>query len=186
MKKIIGIIRNILIGILGAIFFSFAIAMSLLLLNYNNYGVPQFDNTSLILIKRDIASEKYKKGDLVIIEGKDIRDIKVGDEIFVYQVTDRKVVNIDLGVVGDVDLETKEVSFENGATYSIQYVIGQATKVYNKIGTYLAIILSKWGFLFIILVPCFLIFIYELYALIIEIKYGKEDDEIASAPSVTG
>ena len=29
-------------------------------------------------------------------------------------------------------------------------------------------------FLFLILVPCFLIFIYELYSLIIEIKYGDE------------
>ena len=47
----------------------------------------------------------------------------------------------------------------------------------------MAIILSKWGFLFIIRFHA--VFIYELYALIIEIKYGKEDDEIASAPSVT-
>ena len=35
---------------------------------------------------------------------------------------------------------------------------------------------SKWGFLFIVLVPCFLIFIYEVYALIIEIKYGAEEE----------
>ena len=49
-------------------------------------------------------------------------------------------------------------------------------KKYEKIGTFLSVVESKWGFLFIVLVPSFLIFIYEVYSLIIEIKYGKDED----------
>jgi hypothetical protein len=60
--------------------------MTLLLLNYNEYGVTQFDNTSLILIKDEISSANYKKGDLVIVEGKKISNINIGDELFIYHV----------------------------------------------------------------------------------------------------
>ena len=58
----------------------------------------------------------------------------------------------------------------------MQFVAGTGEKVYNDIGFYLSIIESRWGFLFLVLVPCFLFFIYEIYALIVEIKYGAEED----------
>ena len=69
------------------------------------------------------------------------------------------------------------LSFENGDTYSMKFVAGKPTNVYEGIGSFLSVVESQWGFLFIVLVPCFLIFIYELYALIIEIKYGNEEEE---------
>ena len=58
----------------------------------------------------------------------------------------------------------------------MEFVAGVGTKSYEKIGTALSVIESQWGFLFIVLVPCFLIFIYEVYSLIVEIKYGGEED----------
>ncbi len=173
--KILEIIKKTVIGILGVAFFSFAIAMTVLLLNYNNYGVTQFDNTSLILIKGELSSDNFKKGDLVLVDSRTVNDISVGDEIFVYKVASDGSVSIDLGKVGEVHVADEAITFENGSTYSTKFVIGEASKVYNNIGTYLSIIESKWGFLFIVLVPSFLIFIYEFYALVVEIKYGKED-----------
>ena len=86
-------------------------------------------------------------------------------------------VSIEVGKVGQIYLEEDAVAFENGDIFSNQFVIGTADEVYNDIGTYLAIIESKWGFLFIVLVPCLLIFIYEVYALIVEIKYGTDENE---------
>ena len=56
----------------------------------------------------------------------------------------------------------------------MDYVIGGSEKVYHEIGKYFGIVQSQWGFLFIILVPS-LIFVYELYAIIVEVKYGKPD-----------
>ena len=73
-------------------------------------------------------------------------------------------------------LEEDAIAFENGSNYSMEFIAGTPEKVYNDIGLYLGIIESKWGFLFIVLVPSFLIFVYELYSLIVEIKYGSDED----------
>lgn len=176
--KVIQAIKKILVGILGVIFFAFVITVTLLLLNFNKYGVTQFGETSLILIKGDLSSENFKKGDLVFVEAKKIDKIAVGDEIFAYKIASDGSVSIDLGTVGQTHPDDDAISFENGAAYSMDFVIGESVKVYEKIGSYLSIIESKWGFLFIVLVPSFLIFIYEFYALIIELKYGKEEQSV--------
>ena len=173
--KVLKLIKKIIIGILAVIFFGFAIGMTVLLLNVNRYGVSEFGDTSLVIIKERISSENFKKGDLVLVEKQHISTISVGDEIFAYQVDPRGNVRIDLGIVGQVHSEEDAIVYENGATYSMEFVIGKSAKVYEKIGTYLAIILSRWGFLFMILVPSFLIFIYQIYALIVEIKYGEDE-----------
>lgn len=173
--KIVQIIKKFIMGVLVIAFFAFAITMTVLLLNYNKYGVTHIDNTSLILIKEEISSDNYKKGDLVFVDGKKIDKINVGDELFVYHLDKSGVVSIDVGAVGEVHPDEDAISFENGATYAMEFVVGASSKVYNKVGTYLGIIESTWGFLFIVLVPSFLIFIYEIYALVIEIKYGKEE-----------
>jgi len=173
--KAINYIKKILVGILGFIFFVFAIAMTVLLLNRNDFGVTQFGETSLIIINNQIAFENYKRGDLVLVEARKIDKIKEGDEIFVYRVEPNSMVSVDVGIVGKIHTDDNAISFENGAAYAMKYVIGSATKTYSDLGTLLSIVLNKWGFLFIILVPSFLVFIYELYALIVEIKYGKEE-----------
>lgn len=175
--KVVRAIKNIIIGILVIVFFAFAIVMTVLLLNFNKYGVTEFDNSSLIIIKDELSSFDYKKGDLVVVEKRAIDKIELGDEIFVYKVSREGTVTIDIGIVGEIYLEEDAISFENGATYSAKFIAGEAGKVYNDVGKYLSVIESKWGFLFIILVPGFLIFIYQLYALIVEIKYGKEDTQ---------
>lgn len=177
VKKIFKIIKKIIITILAIIYFSFVLAMSMLLLNYNKYGVTEFDGKSLIILKEDVNNEKYEKGDLLLIQYKDIKNIQVGDEIFVYRIRENKEVAIDFGNIGNVSVEDDAIEFENGATYAMQFAIGEVDEVYEDIGTYLSFIQSKWVFFFIIVVPCFLIFIYEIYELVVEIKYGSDEEE---------
>ncbi len=172
--KVIKTIKKIITITLGVAFFIFALTFTILLLYRNKYGVTQFEGTSLIIIGNEISSEKYEKGDLVIVEEQRISKISPGDEIFVYQLKAGNVVNIDLGTVGEVDEESKKISFENGETYSLEFIIGKTKKIYKEIGRYISIITSQWGFLFAVLIPCFLIFIFQVYALIIEIRYGDE------------
>lgn len=176
MKKVLETIKQILIGIIGTAYFIFALVMTILLLNFNDYGVTQFGNKSLVIINDEIASENYEKGDLVIVESKKIDKIEVGEEIFTYRIDSKGIPSIQVGTVGDVYVEDEAISFENGETYSMEFVAGVGTESYEHIGTALSIIESQWGFLFIVLVPCFLIFIYEVYSLIVEIKYGAEED----------
>jgi hypothetical protein len=177
--KILNIIKSIVIGIIGVIFFGFVIMMTVLLLNRNQYGITQFDDTSLIMIKGEISSNNYKKNDLVFVKRQKIDNLMVGDEVFIYKVDNEKgSVAIDLGTIGEMHTKDNAISFKNGETYAMEFVIGKSDKVYNDLGFYLSIIQSRWGFLFLILVPSFLIFIYSIYTLIVEVKYGKEEEEI--------
>lgn len=175
--KVLKAIKNIIIGIVGAAFLIFTLFISILLLNYNEYGVTQFGDTSVIIIRDEISSNNYKKGDLVLVKAKKPQEIKVGDEMFAYYIDYNNKPLIDLGIVGTVAEDGTGFAFENGSAYSMKFSIGEATKVFHKVGTYLSIIQSKWGFLFMILVPCFLIFVYGIYALIVEIKYGNLEEE---------
>lgn len=175
MKKLTEVIKKIIMGILGLAFYAFAVTMTILLLNFNKYGITEMDNTSLVIIKDEISSDNYKRGDLVFVEAKKVSKINVDEELFVYQIDKSGAVSIDVGIVGEVHVDDDAITFKNGSTYDMQFVIGKADKIYNGIGTFLSIVESTLGFLFIVLVPSFLIFIYQLYALIIEIKYGKED-----------
>ena len=176
MKKVLETIKKILIGIVGTAYFLFALAMTILLLNYNDYGVTQFANKSLIIMTDNVASEKYKKGDLVIVESKKVDQIKTGQEVFTYRIDSKGIPMIQIGKVGEVYVKDNAIAFENGETYSMEFVAGIGIKSYEGLGTALSIIESQWGFLFIVLVPCFLIFIYEIYSLIVEIKYGGQED----------
>ena len=81
MKEVFKIIKKIVVGLFVSVFFIFAIIMAILLINYNDYGVSQFGNTSLILVKDD-TSANYKKGDLVVVESKRIDKYNKGDELF--------------------------------------------------------------------------------------------------------
>ena len=177
MKKVLEIIKSFILGVLGCIFFTFAISITILLLNYNKYGLTQFGNTTLVMISDFITSDTFKKGDLVFVKGEKIADLEVGEEIFVYRIINNNKVMVEVGKVGQIYAEEDAVAFENGDIFSKEFVMGTADKVYNEVGTYLSIVESKWGFLFLVLVPCLLIFIYEIYALIVEIKYGAEENE---------
>lgn len=177
MIKILQIIKSFILGVLGCIFFAFAISITILLLNYNKYGLTQFGNTTLVIVSDYISSETFKKGDLVLVKSEKIMDLELGEEIFVYRIINSNKVLVEVGKVGQIYPEEDAVAFENGDIFSNEFVIGKSEKIYPEIGTYLSIVESKWGFLFIVLVPCLLIFIYEIYALIVEIKYGAYESE---------
>lgn len=175
--KILRLIKNIILSILGIIFFTFAIAMTVFVLNYNKFGVAEINENSFLLIKEDLSNAKYKKGDLVIVKNKKISRINVGDEIFTYKLETGGAVSVNVGIIEEVFIEESAVSYENGEYYSMEFVIGTADKIIPKIGDILSIILNRWGFLFVIVLPIFFIFISQIYSLIVEIKYGDEDDE---------
>lgn len=175
--KAIKVIKNIVISIVLVVFFAFTITMTILLLNYNKFGVTQFDDVSLLIIKKNFSSETYPKDSLVFVESKKVTDYKIGEEVFTYHLDGTGGVDIQLGVVGQIYEKDDAIAFKNGGTYSSQFIIGTGYKIYPGLGKILSIIESKWGFLFIILVPNFFLFIYQLYSLIIRIKYNKEETD---------
>lgn len=176
MKKLMEGIKKVVTFIFFVIYFVFALCMTVLLLNYNDFGVTQFGDKSIIMVTSKISNDEYAKGDLVITQSKKIDQYKEGEYIFTYRVGSDRIPVLEVGKIGKVYPEEDAISFENGQTYTSEYIAGVAEAKYEKVGTALSIVESKWGFLFIILIPVFLIFIYEVYALIIEIKYGALED----------
>ena len=176
MKKILNILKQVIITLLGVSFFGFSLLMTILLLTFNEFGVSQFGNTNLVIIKNEINNEKYIKNDLVFVNKTSVDKINVGDEIFVYKLDSKRVPFIEVGKIGNVYKEEKTIEMENGEAFSEEFIVGTATKRYAKIGGLLSVVESKWGFLFIVLIPSFLIFIYIIYTLILEIKYGATKD----------
>ena len=68
MKKVLEGIKSFFSFVLFVIYFLFALVMTVLLLNFNDFGVTQFGNKSFVLINDKISNESYKKGNLVVVE----------------------------------------------------------------------------------------------------------------------
>ena len=108
------------------------------------------------------------------------KDIKSGDDIIFYN-TYNNQISIAIGEVIDKEVITDtETTYTVEGNYDIssQYLIGSSndTKVYPVIGSILAVLESRVGFLIFIILPITLAFLYEIYVLIDEVKAVKKED----------
>ena len=101
MKKL-KIVKKVLFTIIGVAYFAFALCMTILLLNYNDYNVTQFGDTSFIILNKKVSMEGYQKGDLVLVESLELEDIKQGETIFTYKVDSNGYPQVQIGVVGEI------------------------------------------------------------------------------------
>lgn len=171
MKKIIGNVIVIMYVII-------AVFVTVCLLSYNQYKVTEFGNSSLVIISDNNLEPQFNNGDLVIVNKKD--KIKVGEDAFFYN-TYSKEMEVTLGkIVAEEKISETEKTYtlEGNMPISSEYVIGPASTA-SKIGVVggiLGVLESKWGFLFIIVFPSLLAFIYELGVVISEIIKSKKEN----------
>jgi len=181
MKKFFKIIRNVIVGAFLLVYFSFIILVSTLLLNRNDYGVPQFKDKVIIAIDETIANDKYPKGSLVIVENKTMSELNLGEEIFVYQRDKRDdTVQIVIANIKDkvTDVNSPYVILKNeGTAWGEEFIAGTTYKIYDDLGSIFLFITSKWVFFSVLIVPCFFILLYEIYLVIVTLKFGDIDDE---------
>ena len=171
MKKIIGNIIFIIYAII-------AVFVTICLLSYNEFKVTEFGETSLVLIDNEELQPNYNKGDLVIVN-RDTR-IRENDSIFFYNTSADKVEITVANVTNVEKVSNFEYTYtlEGNMIISSEYVIGKAStsKSYAKLGSVLNVLESRYGFLFIIIFPILIIFIYEIYAAIKEFKSPIDDE----------
>ena len=74
--KALKIIKKILLSLIVIVYFSFALFMTILVLNFNDYNVTQFDDTSLVIISEEVSHDDYKKGDLVIVKSEKVEKLQ--------------------------------------------------------------------------------------------------------------
>ena len=173
MMKVVGnIFRTILFAYLVICAFA-----TFCLLKTNDKGVVQFGNTSLVVMDNDVL-DYYKKGDLVIVKYPPLNSVNKGDTVLFYdtsfnknivtlaKVTDNKYINEN-----EHTFLYKNVDNEDKA-FSSEYLIGKVNGN-NKIvfvGSVLKTMTSRWGFLFLVILPFLIVFMYEVYVIIKEFK----------------
>lgn len=168
MKKAISNILFILYAVI-------AIFVTVCLLSYNDYKVSVFGTKSLVLVTDDSLEPRFKKGDLVIVDKK--ANVINGRKAFFYDKGELKI-DIKLGTVEAIEKVTSTEStytFEGSLRKSGEYVLGPAdgAEVIPTVGGILAILESKWGFLFLIVMPSLLAFIYQISVVVSEIRDSR-------------
>lgn len=147
MKKIV---FNIFIGV----YLITTILITYVLLSYNKYNIAEFNNSYLFA----------DKSNLMIVNKDD--NIKNGDDIYYYgnngKIKMGKVNSISDGVY----------TLDNEYALDNDSVLGNKNKAksYAILGSIYSILTSKWGYLFIIIFPMLIAFVYEIYEIVKEIK----------------
>lgn len=176
MKKIGNFIMDIVIGV----WFIVAIFVTICLLSYNEFQVANFGKYTLLIMDSDELEPEFLEGDLLVVKRNGDSKINIDDKVFYYNSAMDSSVLIYLDSVQDKEKVNKnETTYViNGQKVSGQYVIGKAesTKAYHKVGVYLGVLLSKWGFMFLVIFPTLFAIIYEIM-MIIELTHQKDDEE---------
>lgn len=174
MKKVL----KVLLGIICTVYLAFVIILTAFLLNYNDYNITVMLGNSLIIVEDEL--KPYKEGDLLVVKQNDISEIKNGDEILFYEVTNG-IPSINLGTVTNVEVITdteRTFTINDNHDISSASLIGktETTKVYNNVGKVLGFLESRFGFLLIIVLPTLLLLLYEIYRFIIELKTPLDEE----------
>ncbi len=170
MKKVVRVFGLLII----AVYLVIAVFLTVCLLNYNKYHITELGKNSLIIVSDDDLEPNFAKNDLVVVYKNNNEDIKGGDYVFFYNAYQNQVSVNHGKVIKATKINEKEYTYtlEGNLDVSSQYVIGKSetSKVYSNMGLVLKILESRLGFLLIIILPVLVLFIYQIYAVILEIK----------------
>ena len=176
MKKIFRWIWSLL----EVIIIIYVILITSFILCKNKYGYTQFGDYTLsnvtLLDERNI--QNTKKGDLLII--KNSNDIKVGDLMYYYAAyNDTYIIKSD--VVRNVEEDDYSALYtvgneEDPDTIAGARVLGKYANTYHSIGGVISVIESRLGFLFLVLLPIMVVFIYQVYEFVIILRYEKTEE----------
>lgn len=175
MKYIINAIKGFIIGI----WLIFAIFSTICLIQFNEFGVTQFGNTSFIIINNN-ELKPFEIYDLAIINKEKSEMYKEGEYIFFYldnNYSDK--VNFGQITAVQTDEYASTAYYVGDAKIDYNKVIGHANgaKVYHKVGLILNIFESRWGFMFLVILPTLYAVVYEIYSIIVEAKKEARREE---------
>lgn len=181
MKKVGRFIANTLIVIYAII----AISVTILVLSYNDYQISVIGDYTFILVTDDeLEDNGYQEGSLVLVKETKAKNINKGDYVFLYRNISSTQFEVKYAQVLEKDATRGEYAtqyiLDGNAIVDHKDIIGSTKdiKVIPHLGTILSILQSRYGYLFLIVVVSFILFLYEIYELIMEIKYGeREEDE---------
>lgn len=170
MKRAVGTILFVIYAII-------AILVTVLLLSFNEYNCSQIGGYTVYIVDDDSLEPKYKEGSILLVKETNDKHVQVGDEIFLYKVINSQEYEFVNKTLKEKAQQGRHIVYEveDGENYDSTYFVGKAedTIVIKGWGRLLEFLESKWGYLFCIVVVSLLLFLQEVFDLIIEIKYGK-------------
>ena len=163
---------KIVIGIVVCIYLVVVVFTTGFLLNKNDYGVSSFLGKYLIAIDDDSLEPDYKEHSLLVINPVKNEDVEVGDKIFYYYDTKHQIKFTEVTRKEKINDSEVTYTLRDNTLVSSEYVLGseKTASTLSILGKILYILQSKWGFLIIVVFPLFLAFIYEIYAIVKEVK----------------
>ena len=175
MKRILGWLWNFI----EIVIIVYVVFITSCILCRNKYGFTQFGDYTLASINEVTVNylDNSKEGNLLVV--KDSGVINKGDLIYYYAPIEEEYV-IRSGVVTDaVKGETSlyTLNDEDKTSVSSARVLGKYANQYEKYGAILELLESRIGFLFLVLLPIMIVFIYQIYEFVIVLKYDEVDSE---------
>lgn len=180
VKKILRKLGSILWGILEVAIIIYVIFITMCILLRNKYGYTQFDKYTLVTMQEDTFKyvKDAKEGDLLVV--KSSRSIEVGDVIYYYINVNNQYVVKSAAVSSMTEGETTSLyvlNDGNQTTVASTKVLGKYSNLYPTWGKVLDILMSRFGFLFLVLLPIMVVFIYQIYEFVMVLKYEEVEEK---------
>ena len=169
MKKVLGTILFVVYAII-------AITVTVLLLSYNEYNNSQLGGYTVYIVKDDSLEPQYKQGSILLIKSTTDKNVQVGDDLFLYRVLNSKEYEVVYKTLTEKAQPGRHIVYKIGEdeSYASDYFIGKGsdTIVINGWGYVLGLLESRWGYLFCVVIVSLLLFLQEVFELVMEIRYG--------------
>lgn len=169
MRKVLGTILFVVYAII-------AITVTVLLLSYNEYNNSQLGGYTVYIVKDDSLEPQYKQGSILLIKSTTDKNVQVGDDLFLYRVLNSKEYEVVYKTLTEKAQQGRHVVYKIGEdeSYASDYFIGKGsdTIVINGWGYVLGLLESRWGYLFCVVIVSLLLFLQEVFELVMEIRYG--------------
>lgn len=159
----------------------YVIALTLFVLCKNKYGYTQFGDYSFVTVglMEERTIQNVSKGDLLLV--KNSNDIHNGDLIYYYSVINDEYI-VKSGVVTDIIEDNYNSLYTIGTgsqavSVASSRLLGKYSTTYGNVGSIINVLESRIGFLFLVLLPIMVVFIYQLYEFVVILKYNEVEDD---------
>ena len=174
------IVKNIISAIVDVVMLFIIIAaagVTLVSLTSNSDGISKIGKYIPLNVKTNSMEDTIYQGDFIIIEEVDPNALKLGDVISFKAAEQEKIIIkthriVDIDRDGGVKFITRGDNNEaddNVPVYTSDVVgIWKGVRL-SKVGYILDFVSGRYGFLFFIVLPLFILFIYQIYKFIVVI-----------------
>lgn len=158
--------KKVLYGVL-VVYIIIACIITVGLLNYNEQGLVDVGGRVYIKVQEKLGD--YNKGDLLVVKNR--LGYKAQDKVFYCKVKNDKCV-VSYGIVESMMSGVPTIW---GEEVSNKQIIGidRGVSVMPVMGSILSVLESTYGYLFIVVFPVLLAFIYIINSIVREVKNKK-------------